>query len=241
MQELPSEISNRKWENQVMPTKRNPPKEFSPAPGRAAFRPKEWAVIRRCRTPRQVQEFLRTLPYNWEKKKETLRTLRGVVRHWQAHCLEGALTAATILEQHGYPPLLLDFESQDKLDHVLFLFRRRRRYGTVARSRDLGLHGRKPIFRTVRQLVMSYVDPYVDGSGRITGYGVFDLRTLPNCDWRLSPKNVWAVERALIKFPHKKIQTSERRYRAMLRQFLAFRKKYPGRPVTFYSNRHQWM
>jgi hypothetical protein len=124
---------------------------------------------------------------------------------------------------------------------VLFLFRRRGRYGAVARSRDLGLHGRKPIFRTVRQLVMSYVDPYVDGSGRITGYGVFDLRTLRNCDWRLSPRNVWAVERALIKFPHRKIQTSERRYRAMLRQFLAFRKKYPGRPVAFYSNRHQWM
>jgi len=224
-----------------MPKKPSLPQELSSGPERAAFRPKEWAVIRRCRTPRQVQEFLRKLPYNWEKKKETLRTFRGVVRYWQAHCLEGALTAATILEQHGYPPLLLDFESQDKLDHVLFLFRRRGRYGAVARSRDLGLHGRKPIFRTVRQLVMSYVDPYVDGSGRITGYGVFDLRTLRNCDWRLSPKNVWAIERALIKFPHKKIQTSERRYRAMLRRFLAFRKRFPGRPATFYSNRHQWM
>jgi hypothetical protein len=184
---------------------------------------------------------LRELPYNWEKKQETLRTLRGVVRHWQAHCLEGALTAATILEQHGYPPRLLDFESQDKLDHVLFLFRRRGCYGTVARSRDAGLHGRKPIFRTIRELVMSYVDPYVDGSGRITGYGVFDLRTLRNCDWRLSPRNVWAVERALIEFPHKKLKTSERRYRAMLRKFLAFRKKHPNCPATFYANRHQWM
>jgi hypothetical protein len=214
---------------------------FPPAPGKGAFRPKEWAVIRKYRTPRQVQQFLRELPYNWEKKKETLRTFRAVVRHWQAHCLEGALTAATILEQHGYPPRLLDFESQDKLDHVLFLFRRRGRYGTVARSRDAGLHGRKPIFRTIRELVMSYVDPYVDGSGRITGYGVFDLRTLRRCDWRLSPRNVWAVERALIKFPHKRLKTSERRYQAMLREFLAFRKKHPNRPATFYANRHQWM
>lgn len=214
---------------------------FPPPPGKVAFRPKEWAVIERCRTPRQVQQFLRELPYNWEKKKETLRTFRGVVRHWQAHCLEGALTAATILEQHGYPPRLLDFESQDKLDHVIFLFRRRGRYGTVARSRDAGLHGRKPVFRTIRELVMSYVDPYVDGSGRITGYGVFDLRTLRNCDWRLSPRNVWAVERALIKLPHQKLKTSERRYQAILRQFRAFRKKHPGRPATFYANRHQWM
>jgi hypothetical protein len=220
---------------------RTPQHRFPPPPGKEAFRPKEWAVVQKYRTPRQVQQFLRELPYNWEKKQETLRTFRSVVQHWQAHCLEGALTAATILEQHGYPPRLLDFESQDKLDHVLFLFRRRGHYGTVARSRDAGLHGRRPIFRTIRELVMSYVDPYVDGSGRITGYGVFDLRTLRNCDWRLSPRNVWAVERALIKFPHKKLKTSERRYRAMLRQFLAFRKKHPDRPATFYANRHQWM
>jgi len=219
----------------------NPQNEFSPPPGKEAFRPKEWAVIQKYRTPRQVQQFLRALPYNWEKQGETLRTFRGVVRHWSAHCLEGAVTAATILEQHGYPPLLLDFESQDKLDHVLFLFRERGRYGTVARSRDVGLHGRKPVFRTLRQLVMSYVDPYVDGSGRITGYGVFDLRTLRHCDWRLSPQNVWAVERALIKFPHKKLKTSEARYRAMLRRFLAFRKKYPHRPAAFYASRHQWL
>ncbi len=211
------------------------------APRREDFRPKEWLVIERYRTPKQVQAFLRNLPYNWEKRKETLRTLRGVVRHWSAHCLEGALAAATLLEQHGYPPLLLDLESQDKLDHVLFLFRRRGRWGTVARSRDAGLHGRKPVFRTLRQLVMSYVDPYVDGSGRITGYGIADLRKLVRGDWRLSPKNVWEVERALIKMRHKKIQTSDRRYQAMLRRYLAFRQKYPHRPATFYSNRRQWI
>jgi len=219
----------------------NPPQHFPPPPGRQAFTPKEWAVIQKYRTPRQVQQFLRALPYNWEKRGETLRTFRGVVRRWQAHCLEAALTAATIMEQHGYPPLLLDIESKDLLDHVLFLFRHRGRYGTVARSRDAGLHGRKPVFRTLRQLVMSYVDPYVDGSGRITGYGVFDLRTLRRCDWRLSPGNVWAVVRALIRMPHKKLKTSDRRYHAMLKKFRAFKKKYPGRPVTFYSNKHQWL
>ena len=136
------------------------------APGRDAFRPAEWAIIRRCRTPKQVQEYLRQLPYNWEKRGETLRTFRGVVRHGSAHCLEGALSAATIMEQHGYPPLLLDLESQDQLDHVLFLFKKHGRWGTIARSRDAGLHGRKPVFRTIRHLVMSYVDPYVDGVRR---------------------------------------------------------------------------
>ena len=221
--------------------KRKHPEKFPPPPGREAFRPKEWKIIQEHRTPKQVQEFLRRLPYNWEKQGETLRTFRQVVRRWQAHCLEGALTAATILEQHGYPPLFLDLESQDKLDHVLFLYRHGGRYGTVARSRDAGLHGRKPLFRTLRELVMSYVDPYVDGSGRITGFGVFDLRLLRRCDWRLSERNVWAVEKALIELPHKKLRTSNRRYRAVLRQFRIYKKKYPDRPVTFYGNRHQWL
>jgi hypothetical protein len=209
--------------------------------GREHFRPKEWSVIQTYRTPRQVQQFLRALPYNWEKNGETLRSFRGVVRHWQAHCLEGALTAATILEQHGYPPLLLDLESEDKLDHVLFLFRQRGRYGTVARSRDAGLHGRKPVYRSLRQLVLSYVDPYVDGSGRIVGYGVLDLRSLCRCNWRLSPRHMWAVERALITMPHTTLKTSDRRYQAVLRRYLAFRKKHPDRPATFYANRHEWL
>lgn len=218
-----------------------PPQRLSPPPARTDFQPKEWDIVRRLRTPRQVQDFLRALPYNWERTGETLRTFRGVVRHWEAHCLEAALTAATILEQHGYPPLLLDFESQDSLDHVVFLFRHRGRYGTVARSRDAGLHGRKPRYRSLRHLVMSYVDPYVDGSGRILGYGVLDLRTLRHTDWRLSPKNVWKIEKTLIDMPHTKLATSDRRYDAMLRRYLAFRKKYPDRPATFYANRHEWL
>jgi hypothetical protein len=213
----------------------------STAPSREAFRPKEWAVIRRYRTPLAVQNFLHRMPYNREQEGETLRSFRGVVRKGKAHCLEAALAAAVILEQHAYPPLLLDFESQDNLDHVLFLFRRRGRWGTVARSRDAGLHGRRPVFRTLRELVMSYVDPYVDFSGRITGYGVFDLRSLGKYDWRLSEKNIWAVERALIKFPHKKIKTSDRRYRAMLARYRAFRAKFPDAPAIFYSGRRRWM
>jgi len=216
------------------------PKSFLP-PGREAFHAKEWAIVQKYKNPRQVQKFLRALPYNWEKKGETLRTFRGVIRRHTAHCLEAVLTAATILEQHGYPATVVDIESQDNLDHVLFIYQHRGRFGTVARSRDAGLHGRKPTFRTVRDLVMSYADPYVDGSGRIVGYGVADLRILVKADWRFSEKSVWEVERALIKMPHKKIKTSDRRYRTMLARFRDFRKKFPDRPVTFYSNRNQWM
>ncbi|MDD5544891.1 MAG: hypothetical protein PHX83_17120, partial [Acidobacteriia bacterium] len=154
-------------------------------PTRTDFTAAEWKIIQTHRTPQRVQEFLHKLPYNWEKRGETLRTLRQVVRHGSAHCLEGALLAATILEQHGFPPLLLDLESKDNLDHVLFLFHEKSGWGTVAQSRDPGLYGRRPVFRTIRQLVRSYVEPYVDATARITGYGVADLRRLvPRCNWR---------------------------------------------------------
>lgn len=125
----------------LMRSTENSKTRFSSPPDREAFRPREWAVIQKYRTPRAVQQFLRKLKYNREEKGETLRTFRGVLRHGEVHCLEAALAAAAILEQHGYPPLLVDLESQDNLDHVLFLFRHRGRWGTVARSRDAGLQG----------------------------------------------------------------------------------------------------
>src|SRR5947208_15195758 len=121
----------------------NPKSKMESRPRREDFLAKEWQIIRKHRTPQQVQSFLRALPYNWEKQGETLRTFRGVVRHSSAHCLEAALTAATILEQPGFAPLFLDLESKDGLNHVLSLFRQRGRSGTVARSRDYGLHARK--------------------------------------------------------------------------------------------------
>jgi hypothetical protein len=213
----------------------------SAAPARSRFTRREWSIIQQLNTPLKVQHFLRALPYNWEKDGETLRTFRSVLRHGNVHCLEAALFAATVLEQHGYPPLLLDLESQDKLDHVLFLFKKQGRYGAVGRSRDAGLHGRKAAFRSVRSLVMSYVDPFVDGSGRILAYGVFDLRCLRRCDWRLSSKNVFAVEKKLIHAPHEKLKTSERRYEAALKRYLRFRRQHPYRPAAYYPNRHLWM
>jgi hypothetical protein len=154
--------------------------------------------------------------------------------------LEAALSATTILEQHGFPPTVLDLESQDDLDHVVFLFREGSKFGSVALSRDPGLHGRKPVFRSVRDLVFSYVDPYVDRDGRINGYGVLDLSTL-RVDWRLSPGNVWAVEQALIRFPHHRFRSSDRRYRWWHERYLRYKARYPdGRPV-YYPNRHRWL
>ena len=214
-------------------------RESSPTPVPQEFTSKERAIIGKYRTPLQLQRYLRSLPYNWEA--DTLRTFREVVRHGSANCIEAALAAATIMEQHGYPPLLLDLESVDYLDHVLFLFKVGESWGTIAKSRDVGLHGRRPAFRTIRELALSYVDPYVDGSGRITGYGVADLGNFTRSNWRLSGRNVWAVEKLLIDMPHTALKTSNARYQRMLRKFLAFKKAHPNKPYTDYEGRDRWM
>lgn len=159
-----------------------------------------------------------------------------------AHCLEAALAAAVILEQHGYPPLVVSFESKDGVDHVIYVFRRRGRWGSVARSRDAGLHGRKPVFRGIRDLVWSYFDPYVDNTGRITGYQLVDLRVLGGYDWRLARHNVWKVENYLLEIPHRKLRSSDRRYERLLARFREYRRQHPRGPVVeIYKNRQRWM
>lgn len=188
------------------------------------FTRRERRLIAQLRTPRAVQAWLRELPYNWEA---TFRTFRGVVQHERAHCAEAMLFACAVMSAHGYPPLVLDLESQDGLDHVLFLYRERGRWGTVARSRDEGLHGRKPVFRTLPALVRSYMDPYVDGEGRLVGYGVTNLDTLVRRDWRLAIHSVWVVERALIAMPHTPIHMPDARYERALRRFRRFKAAHP--------------
>jgi hypothetical protein len=206
------------------------------------FNDVERRIIKRHRTPEQVQAFLRKLPYNWERNGDTLRSFRQVVRHNEAHCLEAALVAAVILEQHGYPPLVVSFESKDGVDHVIFVFRHRGRWGSVARSRDAGLHGRKPAFRGIRDLVWSYFDPYVDFTGRITGYQLVDLRDLDGYDWRLASRNIWKVENYLLEIPHRKLSSSNRRYSRLLSRFREYRRLHPRGPVVeIYRDRQGWM
>src|SRR5213083_612480 len=138
---------------------------MSEPPPREAFTGREWKLIRRLNSPAKVQRWLSSLPYNWEREGGTMRSFREVVKLNEAHCLEAAVAAAVILEQHGYPPLLLDLASKDLLDHVIFVFKQDGLWGSIGRSRDIGLHGRRPLFRSLRDLAWSYFDTYVDLSG----------------------------------------------------------------------------
>ena len=203
------------------------------------FRPGERYLIRRLDAPLKVQRFLNRLPYNTEPRGNTLRGFRQVVRRRRAHCLEAALTAACILEQHGFPPWLMSLASADKLDHVLFVYRRRGRWGSVARSRDPGLHGRKPVFRSLRALAESYGDEYVDLTGRLTGFAIVDLARMGTYDWRFSRRNVWAVERLLLKLRHKRIERSGARTRRLRRQYREYLQRHGKKPLH-YRGRGKW-
>ncbi len=215
------------------------PESRIPSPG--TFSARERRLIDSLRTPLAVQLFLNRLPYNQEPHgRATLRSFRGVVRHGVAHCLEAALFAAVVLEQHGYPPLVLSFESIDQLDHVIFVYQRGGAWGSVARSRDPGLHGRKPVFATPRALALSYFDPYIDFTGRITGYAVVNVAAeMGDYDWRLADTNIWKVERMLLDYPHRHIASSDRRVNALRARYRTYRQRTGQKPI-YYKGQEKW-
>jgi hypothetical protein len=201
----------------------------------------ERALIGTLRTPAAVQAWLNALDYNVERDGGTLRSFRGVVRTQSAHCLEAALFAAVVLEQHGYAPLVMSLESQDNLDHVIFVYRTAGGWGSVARSRDPGLHGRKPVFPTIRGLAYSYVEPYIDYTGRVRGYGVADLAiAMGRYDWRWAERNVWKVERVLIDWPHVRLPSSTPRYRQLKKWYRQYRATNDDRKPVDYKGREKW-
>jgi hypothetical protein len=205
------------------------------------FTPAERRLVARLRSPAAVQNWLNALPYNTEIGRETLRSFRGVVRHGMAHCLEAALSAAVILEQHRYPPLVLSFESIDLLDHVIFVYRTPTGWGSIARSRDPGLHGRRPLYATPRALAQSYFESYVDYTGGIKAYAVVDLRVLGRYDWRLSTRNVWKVEQMLLEWPHRPLIYDATRVEQLRRRYVAFREQHGYKPWKYYTGRDRWM
>jgi hypothetical protein len=211
------------------------------APPPLPFTKAERALIKKLNTPAKVQRWLNGLPYNTEQGGETQRSFRPVAQLKRAHCMEAALFAAVTLEQHGYPPLVMSLESQDWLDHVIFVYRHDSGWGSVARSRDPGLHGRKPRFKTLRALAKSYYDAYVDYTGRLKGYGVVNVAdAMGRYDWRLTEKNVWNVEQMLIDLPHRKIRTSIRRYRVLLKKYKEYRAANNDRKPIYYRGRDKW-
>ena len=169
------------------------------------FNAGERAVFRRLRTPEAIQRFIDDLPYNKEPDGPTCRSPRMVLRDRTAHCMEGALFGAAALRMIGRPPLLLDFEAVRDDDHVLAIFQMRGHWGAIAKSNYAGLRYREPVYRTLRELAMSYFEHYYNLKREKTlrNYSrPVNLKRFDAMHWMTSEEEVWAIPEYLLEISH---------------------------------------
>ena len=171
----------------------------------APFTPAERAIFRRLATPVKIQQFLDGLAYNKEPGGPTCRSPRMVLRDRTAHCMEGALFAAAALRMLGHPPLLLDLEAVRDDDHVLAIFRRHGYWGALAKSNFSGLRYREPVYRSLRELVMSYFEHYYNlrREKTLRRYSrPVNLARFDRIHWMTAEEDVWAVPEYLLTIAH---------------------------------------
>ncbi|HUB30006.1 MAG TPA: hypothetical protein VL967_09925 [Terracidiphilus sp.] len=166
-------------------------------------------TLRALKTPMQIQKFVDSITYQYA---DTAWSPRRVLRERKGHCMEGALVAAAALRVQGHPPLLMDLEAVRDDDHVVALYREHGLWGGIAKSNFAGLRFRAPIYRTLRELAVSYFEHYYNlrGERTLRGYSrAVNLARLDRCGWMTAEEDVWCVPEALIAaqhyalFPHK--------------------------------------
>ena len=160
----------------------------------AAFSPEELSVFRHLSTPFKIQTFLLDLPYSAE---ERYRSPRSVLRDRTAHCFDGCLFAAAALRYLGHPPLIVDLlpNARDD-DHLIAIYTVERRWGAVAKSNFSGLTFREPIYRNLRELVMSYFEQFynVQKEKTLRGYTLpLNLRRFDRLDWMGSDEHLEVI------------------------------------------------
>ena len=166
------------------------------------FSDAELRQLRALKTPVGIQRFLDAMPYHLAP---TAWSPRVVLRERTAHCLEGAIFAAAALRVLGYPPLLLDLEADQDTDHVLAIFKERGHWGAVAKSNFTGCRYREPVYRTPRELALSYFNIYFNlrGERTLRRYSrPVNLARFDRDGWMTSEKNIWFVANHLCDIPH---------------------------------------
>jgi hypothetical protein len=165
---------------------------------------KDTVLFRRLNDPKKIQSFVEAIPFNFEKKADTLRSPLSVLRKKEAHCLEGALLSAAVFSYHGEKPILLDLKVASPDDHhAVALFKRKGKWGAISKTNHAVLRYRDPVYSSPRELAMSYFHEYFLENGRKTlrSYAVFDLGKLKK-NWIADEKDIWYVERALDRTKH---------------------------------------
>ena len=173
---------------------------------RYGFDAGEARVLKALKTPEKIQRFLDIdIAYNKEPDGDTIRSPRRVLRDKLAHCLEGALLAAAALRVQGFPPLLLDLEAVRDDDHVLAVFKQHGHWGAIAKSNYSGLRFREPVYRSLRELVMSYFEHYFNASREKTlrNYSrPVNLSRFDRMGWMTAEDDLWPISDHLANIPH---------------------------------------
>lgn len=170
----------------------------------------ETIIFKKLNSPQKIQDYLNTLKFNFEKNRETCYSPRFVIQNKMAHCMEGAMLAAAILEYHGHKPLVMDLRSVKPHDddHVVAVYKKFNCFGAISKTNHGVLRYREPIYKSIRELAMSYFHEYFLNNGLKTlrEYSeIFDLGFFDYLDWRTSEKNNFAIPQKLDKIKHYKI------------------------------------
>ena len=172
---------------------------------------KEIKIFRALKTPKKIQDFLNKIPINFEEGGDTCYSPRMVLKNWKAHCMEGAMFAAAALRFHGEEPLVVDMESTEKdFDHVICVFKKNGKWGSIGKTNHAVLRYREPIYRNIRELVMSFFHEYFDDSGKknLRSYSSpVNLKRFDKINWVTSEKDVWEIPDYLAKIKHFPILT----------------------------------
>ncbi len=166
------------------------------------FSPQELRTLRALNTPARIQKFIDGLTYQYA---DTAGSPRRVLRERRGHCMEGALLAAAALRVNGHPPLLMDLEAVRDDDHVIALYREHGLWGGIAKSNFAGLRFRAPVYRTLRELALSYFEHYFNlrGERTLRTYShAVNLSKLDSRHWMTAEEDVWCVPEALIAVRH---------------------------------------
>ena len=166
----------------------------------------QFAALERLATPQKIQAYLNATPINHEVGGETVLSVREVLRQRRAHCIEGAMLAACALWVHGEPPLVMHLDCHESdFPHVVALFRRAGGWGAISKTNGAPLRYRDPIYRTLRELALSYFHEYSDRRGHKTlrSYSTaFDLRKLDIEEWVTAVKSCWTTHDRLVELRH---------------------------------------
>jgi hypothetical protein len=168
--------------------------------------PAEYRVLERLSDPQKIQAYLNDTPINHELDGETVLSVREVIRQRRAHCIEGAMFAACALWVHGDPPLVMHLDCHESdYPHVIALFRRSGTWGAISKTNGAPLRYRDPVYRSLRELVMSYFHEYSNRRGHKTlrSYSTwYDLRRIPIEQWVTNTRSCWETHDRLTELPH---------------------------------------